>query len=145
MFRFGARAAPQAAFASGARSAVYMGQMYSRRHFARTNSPLLAGFVDPTKLLSPSNNGGGLLALSSPTGVLASSSAALDELVASVTALTATGTAMSPFLQETAALFNMRNGFSICTLKSWVCCILAHNSTVSKVRVSRRAATSKAP
>jgi hypothetical protein len=104
MFRFGARAAPQAAFAAGARSAMYMGQVYSRRHFARTNSPLLAGFIDPMKLLVPTAQSGvtGLLpcsaaALAAPgaTGAV-TPAAALEELLAGAVFSGLTGLAAAP-------------------------------------------------
>lgn len=50
MFRRGFRAggpSPQSCFQNGATSAFYMGQWYSRRHFARMRSPLVAGHLDP--------------------------------------------------------------------------------------------------
>jgi hypothetical protein len=78
MFRFGARAAPQAAFACGARSAMYMGQVYSRRHFARTNSPLLAGFIDPARVLAVAG-GSPLVAGCAPALTTVAASLALED------------------------------------------------------------------
>ena len=65
MFRFNAHSFPHASFANGAKSVYYMGQQYSRRHFASTRSPLLAGFVNP------------LVFTSSGTGALARAQSAM--------------------------------------------------------------------
>ena len=50
MFRFTARASPQAAFAQGARGVNYMGHYLSRRHCNQTHSPMVAGYINTLRL-----------------------------------------------------------------------------------------------
>jgi hypothetical protein len=101
MFRFGARAAPQAAFACGARSAMYMGQVYSRRHFARTNSPLLAGFIDPAKILTLGNGAAASgLALTTPSSLAVPSDSSLFALEEMTTLCVGGGIAGEAVLPE---------------------------------------------
>ena len=51
MFRFTARGNPQAAFNFGAKSVNYYGQVFSRRHFARSHDAMRFGCVDPAALV----------------------------------------------------------------------------------------------
>jgi hypothetical protein len=51
MFRFGFRSAcPTSAFTQGAKSVFYMNQFMTRRHCARSHTPLVGGFINPTSV-----------------------------------------------------------------------------------------------
>ena len=100
MFRFGcgsafrASSVPQSCFQNGAKSAFYMGQWYSRRHFARMRTPLVNGHLDPkmfaaSAVLRSLQSSGGLIAGAAVEGdgAIATSSSSASDLVTSLAML----------------------------------------------------------
>ena len=85
---------PSRAFACGARSVRLYGQEWSRRHFASSRDPMLAGCVDLTKLLSASLSRSGVLGA---IGV-AAPVAATSECVSATASVVAEASLVSPIL-----------------------------------------------
>ena len=122
MFRFGAGSAfrsssvPQSCFQNGAKSAFYMGQMYTRRHFARMRSPFVNGHLDPkmfaaSAVLRGLQSSGGMIsgAAVEGDGAVATSMTSSSELVTSLA-----------MLQELMAASSFCPNWSIrCSFPDW--------------------------
>lgn len=121
MFRFGAGSAfrssvPQACFQNGAKSAFYMGQMYTRRHFARMRSPFVAGHLDP-KMFAASAV---LSSLSSSGSMISGAAVEGDGAVATVTSASSDLVTSLAMLQELMAASSFCPNWSIrCSFPDW--------------------------
>lgn len=115
-YSYSSSSIPQACFQNGATSAFFMGQWYSRRHFARMRSALVNGHLDPkmfaaSAVLRGLQSSGGMIsgAATEGDGAVATSTTASGDLVASLA-----------MLQELIAASSFCPNWSIrCSFPDW--------------------------